>query len=110
MKKLLVFAVLIVVGYLAYTWLQRGPSGDARLLDLEERLRRAESAYAQASRGAAMSGLDTTSHAESALHEIDAVAKDLSRIEPALASPEARAEAERLERDIEETRRRISGG
>ncbi len=109
MKKILVLAVLGVAAWLGYrVFLSHEPSAAAqRAASLEARLDAAVQRFQQASRGAALSGMDTTADAEAARTEIESVAREVAALERSAATDEERAGVRRLTAKLQQAREAI---
>ncbi len=111
MKKVFVIIVVAVVALVALKLAQnRIGSGDLspeeRLVQsLDERIDAANRQIAQASRAAGVSGIDTTSDAESALRELERVESDIQSLKRKSTSAEVQRECDRLMSKVEATRR-----
>ena len=100
MKKLLVLAVLVAAGLLAYNFATRGkltlvPSGalsaeDQALEAFDGRLQVAAKMYSQAGRTAGLSGADMTADAEAAREEVADIEKGLRELRRTATSKESK--------------------
>ncbi len=105
-KKLVLVAVLIVGGLVAYNAVMKGglslaPSSnlspeEKQLNALEERLDAAGREIASAGRAAGLAGVDTTSNVEPALREVELVERELIALKNRTQSESLRKRAERL--------------
>ncbi len=109
MKKLLVIAVLAVAAWLVYThFVAREPSSAGeRVAALDARLAAAVQRFHQASRGAGLSGIDTTADAEAARTEIESVTREVDALERSATSEEEKAGVRRLRDRIRQARAAI---
>lgn len=109
MKKLLVLVVLGVAAWLGYTtFLSREPSAaEQRVTALDSRLDAALQRFHQASRGAAIGGIDTTAAAEAARTEIESVAREVSALERSAVSAEEKEGVQRLRGRIRQAKEAI---
>ena len=112
MKKIFVLLVVVVVALLAYNFLTTGKlslmPGPA-MSEQEEQVNRlkgdlnsARTSFRQASRAAAVSGVDFTAEAATALAEVDAVEKALASLERGLTEEAAKQAAKQLGSEIRE--------
>jgi DNA invertase Pin-like site-specific DNA recombinase len=112
-KRLVLALVLAAAALFAYNYITTGkltliPSSslsaqEKELSDLEARLKAAVRQYAQAGRAAGMSGVDTTSDAEAARVEIQAIQKrldDLGR----QGSAEVKEKLAKVKQELEEAK------
>lgn len=103
MKKLVILIAVIVIGLFAYPYLIADkPEVGTELEDLEDRFEAARRQLSTAGRGAALTGVDTTSHAEAARREIAAVAASLRELKRRTDSESEKREIERLETAVRE--------
>jgi len=117
MKRFLLVALLIAVGLFVYNYMNTGeitliPSTrlseeERQVRRLEDRLQSARKQFAQASRAAALSGVDTTTDAAAAKSDIDEVAKATRELGTRAESESAKKSIGRLEEEIREARREI---
>ncbi|MFQ5702023.1 MAG: hypothetical protein ACE5HU_09285 [Acidobacteriota bacterium] len=110
MKKLLFLATLIAAGILGYNYFVHVTPASAEeraLAELEHQFDSANSAMMQAGRTAGVSGIDTTADIEAARSSVRRVENKLKQLTGRLESASARARAERLERRIQEFRRKV---
>ena len=116
-KRFLLLALLIVAGLFVYNYMDTAritliPSAslsaeERRLRGLEDRLQSARKQFLQASRAAALSGVDTTADAAAAKSQIDEVAKEARELRARAASDTAKQRVGQLEEKIREARREI---
>ena len=85
MKKLLILGLVMAAA--VFLW-NRNQHGSGPLDDLRQRLDAAEQSFQQAGRAAGVSGVDTTSSADSALHEVEQVVRELRKLEDGASGPE----------------------
>ena len=112
MKKVLVLLVVVVVALLAYNFLTTGklslvpgPSmseQEQQVARLEGDLKSARTSFRQASRAAAVSGVDFTAEAAVALAEVDTIEKALVSLERNLTEEAAKQAAKQLKTEIRE--------
>ena len=116
-KRFLLLALLIAAGLFVYNYMDTGritliPS--ASLSDEERQVRRltvqlqsARKQFLQASRAAALSGVDTSADAAAAKSQIDEVAKEARALRAKTASEKAKQRFGELEEKIREARNEI---
>ncbi len=112
MKKVLVIIVVAVVAMVGLQKLAQHRLGtenlspEQRLVQsLDERIDAANRQIAQASRAAGVSGIDSTSEAESALRELERVESDIQSLKRKSTSDEIHRECDRLMSKVEAVRR-----
>jgi hypothetical protein len=86
MKKLALLALIVAAGW--FVWNQTQKSGTGPLDDLRQRLDAAEQSFQQAGRAASVSGVDTTSGADAALHDVEQVERELHALQRDASSGE----------------------
>jgi len=105
MRKVALVVALLVAGFVAYNYMSQGDgpvSGDQALLeDLEYRFGEARKKMSGAGRSAGLTGIDTSSDAESAGLEIERILESAQKL-ARQADESVRPRAERLERTIRE--------
>jgi hypothetical protein len=110
MRKVAIVVALLVAGLVAYNYMSGGggPLSDdqAMLEDLEYRFDEARRKMSGAGRSAGLTGIDTSSDAESARLEIDRILNSAEKLARE-ADRETRASAERFERRVREYREQI---
>jgi len=117
MKKLVIAVVVIAAGLGAYNYFTTGkitliPSfsvseEERELKNLESRFHKAKSRFRSAGRAASLSGVDSTSDAEAARLEIERVEEALGQLKRRLDSEDAKRDAQRLERTIQEFKKNM---
>jgi archaellum component FlaC len=113
MKNVVIIVVIILLGLVAFNYITTGeikliPGGktlspaEQQVEDLKTRFEDARKQYMQAGRGAAVSGIDSSSEAEGALRAVDQIEKEVTRLRDSFPTADvaARAEADRLLREI----------
>jgi hypothetical protein len=109
MKSLLVLALMVVIGLLTFNYLTTGelkllPSsgGDTEqeLNRLQGEFRNAAREYRQAQKSVAVSGVDATDAASSALAEVDRVEDEVRQFAKKASTPELKAAADKLLKEI----------
>ena len=115
MKNLIILAIIIVIALIGYSYFANGKipfipsfaqSGEEQeLAQLADEFRDARTQYMQAGRTAGLTGLDSTSEADSALGEINRIERDLADLKAGLTSDDARKKAARLETEIKAFKR-----
>jgi hypothetical protein len=106
MKKLVIAVVVIVVGLLAYNYATTGelklvPSfsvseEEQGVQDLQDRFDAAKKQYAQAHRGAAVAGIDTTAEADAARNNVKKINRELKKLREGLTEERAIRKADAL--------------
>jgi hypothetical protein len=118
MKKLLVLLGVVAVGLVVYNYATTGTvalvppsmsmSADERAVaDLEERFADARRSFAQAGRGAGLTGMDTTGDADAAMRSVQTISNDLHELQKRLSSQPAKQKAETLAASIESYQREL---
>jgi hypothetical protein len=106
-RNVAIVVALVVVGLVAYNFMSGGdgPLSDdqAKLKDLEYRFAQAREQMSAAGRGAGLTGIDTSSDAESARLEIDRILESAQTLARE-AEGETRAKAEKLVSRLREYR------
>lgn len=116
MKKLVVLVAVVAVGLVVYNYATTGTvalvppslsmSPDERAVaDLEQRFEDARHEFAQAGRGAGLTGMDTTGDAEAAMRSVQQISSDLRELQKRLSSAPAKQKAETLAASIESYQR-----
>ena len=116
LKRIVIVIVLIVVALVGYSYMTTGKIGliptstmseqEREINDLIQRAKQAAGTYMQAGRAAGLSGVDTTSDAEAARLQLEAVqkrAKDLQK----KATEGTKAALARLQSEIDKAKRDI---
>lgn len=103
MKKLILFALIIVVGYFAYQYFSGGSLSDEQkqVQTLADEFQTARQRLSQAERSAAVGGLDTTSDADDAMHAVGLLKEKLQVLSEKLSEEKAIAMAEKLARELQ---------
>jgi hypothetical protein len=111
MKNLIAFAVVVVIGLVAFNYLSTGefkivPGGSLsqegnEVNNLKGEFRRAVREYRQAARQAGMSGMDNLAEVESALAKVDGVERELQRLRGATEDPDIRSTIDEVLAEIE---------
>lgn len=119
MKKVVVLAVLVAAGLLAYNFATRGkltliPSGalsadDQAIESFDERLQVAAKMYSQAGRTSGLSGADMTADAETAREEVADIEKGLKELKKTTASQEAKQKIGQLLNKADGLKRQMGG-
>ena len=104
MKKLLILGLLVAAAVLVWNKTQHG---GGPLDELRQRLDAAEQSFQQAGRAAGVSGVDTTSGADSALQEVEQVERELRHLERNATSGADRQEIESLLARATDLKRRM---
>jgi hypothetical protein len=100
MKNVIAFAVVVVIGLVAFNYFSTGefkivPGSsmspeEAEVNRLKGEFRRAAREYRQAARQAGLSGMDNLAEAETALSKVDGVVRDLERLRSGTEDTEVR--------------------
>lgn len=116
-KTILIAIVLIVGGLLAYNYFNIGkltliPSSplseeEKEIKMLEEELRAAERAFAQAGRASSLAGVDTTADAEATRHVVERVENKARELKRRTESEEIRRKIEILETKIRKLKNKM---
>jgi hypothetical protein len=110
MKKVAIVVALLIAGFVGYQYMSEGtdPLSDdqAMLEDLEYRFDEARKKMSGAGRSAGLTGIDTTSDAESARLEIERILKSAEKLARE-ADSTTRASAEQFARRVREYRNQI---
>ena len=103
MKKLIVFALIVVAGYFAYQYFSGGTLSDEQkqVQALADEFHTARQRLSQAERMAAAGGLDTTSDADDAMHAAGLLQEKLQALSEKLSEEKAIAMAEKLAGELE---------
>jgi len=104
MKKLLILGLVIAAG--VFLW-NKNQHGSGPLDDLRQRLDAAEQSFQQAGRAAGVSGVDTTSGADSALQQVEQVEQELRKLERDATSGTEKQEIESLLARATDLKRRM---
>ena len=103
MKKLIVFALIVVAGYFAYQYFSGDNLSDEQkqVQALADEFLTARQRLSQAERSAAVGGLDTTSDADDAMHAVGLLKEKLQVLSEKLSEEKAIAMAEKLARELQ---------
>jgi hypothetical protein len=103
MKKLIVFALIVVAGYFAYQYFSGGSlSGEQKQVQaLADEFLTARQRLSQAERSAAVGGLDTTGDADDALRTVGLLKDKLQVLKEKLSEEKAIAMAEKLAQELQ---------
>lgn len=108
MRAVIAILILVVAGYLAYTYLYQPMTDEAKnLKKLEDQFDEASRALLNAERMAGTTGLDTTADAEMAVRRVKRVENELRSVKSRLIEPADIDKAEQLEQKIKNFYRRI---
>jgi hypothetical protein len=118
MKNLITIAVVVVVALVAFNYFQTGefkllPGSsmspeEQELNRLKGEFRHATQVYRQAGRSAGLSGLDTTSDIEAALHTVDGVERDVKQLRKRTKDPEVKSKIDELLAEIKKYKQDLS--
>jgi len=118
MKNIIALAVVVIVGLVAFNYLQTGefsflPGGgmseeEQELNRLKGEFRRAAQSYRQAGRAAGVSGLDTTADLQAALRTVEGVERDLKGLRKRTADPEVTAKIDEMLAEVRKYRDDVS--
>ena len=110
MKSLLILALMVVIGLLAFNYLTTGElkllpgssggGSEQELNSLQGDFRNAAREYRQAQRSVAVSGVDATDQASAALAEVDRIEDEVRQFAKKASTPELKAAAEKLLKEI----------
>jgi len=110
MKSLLILALMVVIALFAFNYLTTGelkllPGGsmsgsESELNRLQGDFRSAARDYREAQKAVAVSGVDATDAASAALAEIDHVEQEVRQYAKKASTPELKAAANKLLKDI----------
>jgi hypothetical protein len=103
MKKLIVFAMIVVAGYFAYQYFSGGNLSDEQkqVQALADEFLTARQRLTQAERSAAVAGVDTTSDADDAMQTVGLLKEKLQSLSDKLSEEKAIVMAERLSGELE---------
>ena len=117
MKKLILVVVVVLAGLLVYNYLTQGrwtliPGGSAspeavQLQDLQRQFDALKQEYSQATRAAAVGGLDTTADIEGVMSGVQALEKKVDKFLASVKDPKVREEASALRRKVESFKRSL---
>ena len=103
MRAVMVILILVVIGFLAYTYLFTPRSEEEKMVKaLEDEFDQAVGSFLRAGRTMAGTGMDTTSDVHDAVRKIKKVEKELEYIKNRLTEESAQNKAEKLEAKIKE--------
>jgi hypothetical protein len=98
MKNVIAFAVVVVIGLVAFNYFSTGEfkivpgvsmsQGENEVNNLKGEFRRAVREYRQAARQAGMSGMDNLTEVENALAKVDGVERELQRLRNTTVDPD----------------------
>jgi hypothetical protein len=110
MKSLLILALMVVIGLLTFNYLTTGElkilpgssmgGSEQELNRLQGDFRNAAREYRQAQKSVAVSGVDATDAASSALAEVDRIEGEVRQFAKKASTPELKAAADKLLKDI----------
>jgi hypothetical protein len=110
MKSLLILALMVVIGLLAFNYLTTGElkvlpgssvgGSEQELNRLQGEFRNAAREYRQAQKSVAVSGVDATDAASSALAEVDRIEDEVRQFAKKASTPELKAGADKLLKEI----------
>ncbi len=106
MKKIIAFLLVVVVGFLAYTYFTSLSEEEKMVKALEKEFDQAVGNFLRAVRTMAGIGMDTTSDIDDAVVKIKKVKKELSALKGSLQEDSAKARAKKLEERIKEFERK----
>lgn len=103
MKKLIVFALIVVAGYFAYQYFSGGNLSDEQkqVQALADEFLTARQRLTQAERSAAVAGVDTTSDFDDALHAVGLLQGKLQTLSGKLSEEKAITMAEKLAQQLQ---------
>jgi hypothetical protein len=110
MKSLLILALMVVIGLLTFNYLTTGElkllpgssmgGSEQELNRLQGEFRNAAREYRQAQKSVAVSGVDATDAASSALAEVDGIEDEVRQFAKKASTPELKAAADKLLKEI----------
>jgi hypothetical protein len=102
MKKLIVFALIVVAAYFAYQYFSGGNLSDEQkqVQALADEFLTARQRLTQAERSAAVGGVDTTSDADDAMYTVGLLKDKLQTLSEKLREEKAIAMADKLAREV----------
>jgi hypothetical protein len=102
MKKIIAFLLVVVVGFLAYTYFTSLSEEEKMVKALEKEFDQAVGNFLRAGRTMAGTGMDTTSDVDDAVRKIKKSEKELQELVTRLTEEPAKKKAEKLEGKIKE--------
>ena len=109
MKKVILLALVVAVGYFGYSHfinVQPASAEDQRLEQIERQINSAHQRLGQAMR-AAGSNMDTTANVESVRMSLPRLEEELNEVKPTLRTDSARRKAQELESLLIELRKQL---
>lgn len=106
MKKIIVILLVVVVGFLAYTYFTSLSDEEQKVKALEKEFDLAVGDFLRAIRTMSGTGLDTTSDVDDAVVKIKKVKKELKALKSNLQESSAQERAEKLDAKIKEFERK----
>jgi hypothetical protein len=106
MKKIIAFLLVVVVGFLVYTYFTSLSEEEKMVKALEKEFDQAVGDFLRAGRTMAGTGMDTTSDIDDAVVKIKKVKKELSALKGGLQEDSAKERTEKLEKRIKEFERK----
>lgn len=103
MRVVIVILILVVIGFLAYTYLLAPRSEEEKMVKaLEDEFDQAVGNFLRAGRTMAGTGMDTTSDVHDAVRKIKKVERELEDLKNRLTEESAQNKADKLETKIKE--------
>jgi peptidoglycan hydrolase CwlO-like protein len=106
MRAFIVILLVVIVGFLAYTYFTSATEEEQKVKALEKEFNAAVGDFLRAIRTMSGTGMDTTSDVDDAVVKIKKVKKELKALQDGLQESGAREQAEKLETKIREFERK----
>ena len=106
MKEIIVILLVVVVGFLAYTYFTSLSDEEQAVKALEKEFDQAVGDFLRAVRTMSGTGMDTTSDVDDAVVKIKKVKKELKALKSSLKESKAQERAEKLDAKIKEFERK----
>ena len=106
MRAVIAVLIIIVLGFLAYTYFTNLSEEEKQVKALEKEFDQAVGDFLRALRTMSGTGMDTTSDVDDAVVKIKRVKKDLNSLERSLQETGAKDRAEKLDAKIKEFERK----
>jgi type II secretory pathway pseudopilin PulG len=106
MRAIIVILVVVIIGFLAYTYLTSLSEEEQRVKTLEKEFDLAVGDFLRAIRTMSGTGMDTTSDVDDAVIKIKKVKKELNSLKNSLQESKAQERAEKLDAKIKEFERK----
>ena len=106
MRAIIVILLVVIIGFLAYTYLTSLSEEEQKVKALEREFDQAVGDFLRAIRTMSGTGMDTTSDVDDAVVKIKKVKKELNALKSGLQESSAQERAEKLEAKIKEFERK----